>query len=175
MRVNEDTEVLSIRHLGNKPNTIYFFPVITFIVLFYFNRVDIDLDKGYISAMLGISLISTLVQTAFVGFGLLTDEWYSLKARSSSIFGEILIGVISLFSSQFTFFVIGYATNWFPDWGNVKWFIWGFIIYQMMWIGFTYFYAEKGGFTKDNRVNVFLGMLVSITLGIIGVYAVIGV
>ncbi len=173
--MNEDVDinVIGVEHVDTKPNTIYFFPVITFILLFYFHEVGIHLNAGYISAMLGVSILSTLLLTAFVGFGLLTDEWYSLKARGDSFWGELLIGVISLLSSQMTFYIIGYVPNWFPSAENAVWFTWGFIIYQLMWFGFTYFYAENGGFTKDNRANVFFGMVVAIAIGVAGVYAVI--
>lgn len=171
----EDFEVVAIEHVGRKPNPVYFFPVITFIVLLYFNRFGIELDSGYVSALLGVAIVSTLVQSAFVGFGLITNEWYSIRTRSKSIGGEVLIGIISLFSSQFTFFIVGFNEQWYPLWGNIKWFIWGFIIYQIMWVVFIYFYTYKGGFWKDTRMNVFAGMLTSISIGIIGVYAIIGV
>lgn len=168
----EDVDFVTVKTVDDKPPTIFFFPVITFIVLLYFNRAGIVVDDGYVSALFGVSVVSVLVDSAFVGFGIITDEWYSMTARARTIVGEIIIAILGLFSTQFTWFILGFKDYWIPTLMNIQWFIWGFIIYQFMWIVFTYVYATNDGMFKDNRANVFFGMLFSILVGMGGVYII---
>ena len=100
--MTEDVQFISIQRFKDRPPTIFYFPVITFIVLLYFNLAGLVVDSGYVSALFGVAIVSVLVDFVFVGFGLITDEWYSIRARARTIFGEILVGVLSLFSTQIT-------------------------------------------------------------------------
>jgi len=168
--IDNDVAVVTIKKFEDRPHTLYFFPPMVFIVLLYFNRAGIQLDGGYVSALLGVAIVSLLVESAFIGFGIITDEWYSIAARGRTMPGEIIIGVISLFSTQFTWFIAGFNDYWIPRWSNVVWFMWGFIIYQFMWLTFTYIYVTNGGVFRDNRANVFFGMLSAILIGIGGAY-----
>ena len=173
--MTEDVQFISIQRFTDRPPTIFYFPVITFIVLLYFNLAGLVVDSGYVSALFGVAIVSVLVDFVFVGFGLITDEWYSIRARARTIFGEILVGVLSLFSTQITWYVLGFEDYWIPTLKNVEWFIWGFIIYQFMWLAFTEFYVIKGGYFRDNRANVFFGMLSAILIGISGIYIIMWV
>lgn len=167
--MQQDLDIVTVEPLGNRPQQLYFFPVITFIILFYFNRVGVVVPDGYVSALLGVSVLSVMVMTACVAFGIITDEYYNIRTRAQGISGEIFIGALSLFSTQLTFYVIGFYDNWYPTTDIILWFIYGWIAYQIMWQIFKYFYNQRP-FGQINRANILTGLIVTIIAGIIPIY-----
>jgi len=163
-----DYEIMAVKDVGNKPSAVYFMPVVTFLVLLYFKMQEITLDEGFISALFGVSVVTLIITTGFVGFGIITEKWYTLETRASNLWGEILIAILSLFSTAFTFWVIGLSDDPIPTLNNIVWFIYGFIFYQFMWIGFNSFYKHE--MFRSQRLNVVVGIIVAFSIGSFSVY-----
>ncbi len=166
----KDVELINIQKVA-RPQISYFMPLVVFIVLVYFRIANVDLPNGYIQALFGISILSMFIVSVIVGIGLLTDEWYIIDDGSKSIVGNIIIGILSLFGSQVTFYVIGFTDYWFPTNYVILWFIVGFLIYQMMVYTFKYFYDM---YDRDKRLCLVLGILLSTIVGILPIYIAIG-
>lgn len=162
---------LGINKVDGLPSVSYFLPAVVFIILLYFALVNVDLPTGYVSALFGVALINLLFQTIFVGYGVITGEWFEMEARANNLFGQVIIGIIGFVSSQVTFYVIRLNDSIVPDMETIVWFVYGFIVYQFMLIVFIWIYKNRA-INIDLRANIILSMMCAVIVGIIPIYAV---
>jgi len=164
----DDFDIVSVQQI--KPTPFYFLPVVAFIILLFFNRVGVYLPSGYINALVGLQVVNVLILMALVGFGVVTDHWYYIYSVADTTRERIIIGVLALFTTQFSFYVLRYYYMWYPDLDTILWFIYGFIAFEIMLKASNYLMKQDYG---DTRYNVILAISISTIVGIVPIYLAI--
>ena len=171
--LGDDRDVILVGTYPHIPTPIYFFPVISFLIMLYFALIGMYVHTGYYYALFGTSITSVVVITVIVVLGLATDRWYYIASKTKTIIGETIIAIIGLISMNITFYVMRYQEQWYPTLDILLWFIYGFAVYQVIeWIFKKYYYTEATKRTK--RANIIIGLILGVAIGIAGIYFSIG-